>query len=336
MTKDRFKILFKILLGSGLVVYVLRSKMIDFEVLRSVLFHPINCLVSLVFLSLCALCCAARWFLLARAQGLSLSFKDMVELTMIGNFFNTFMPGSVGGDVIKAWYVAGQEPTRKTRAIFTVLLDRAIGLSVIVFYAASTLIFYTHWLSGKKELQLIAYSIWGFTATSILIAVLFFTPMFWRWSVSEKIMRLIRRSSKLTNVLEAALLYRNYFATVSVAVLLSGISILGTNILYSIQGASAGIEMDLARYFFVVPIGLTVSAIPVLPGGIGVGQVAFFTLFSWVGANPEQGATLATLMQVYTILFNCIGAFFYFKFKRRPSDIVARRPVSMKQAGQLM
>jgi uncharacterized membrane protein YbhN (UPF0104 family) len=96
----------------------------------------------------------------------------------------------------------------------------------------------------------------------------------------------------------------------------------------------------MARYFFIVPIGLTVSAIPILPGGIGVGQVAFYTLFQWVGyPHPEQGATLCTLMQVYTILFNCVGAIFYLKFKRRPHE---QRPamegltVVPSQVGQLM
>jgi hypothetical protein len=70
-----------------------------------------------------------------------------------------------------------------------------------------------------------------------------------------------------------------------------------------------------------------------------VGQVAFYTLFQWVGStNPEQGATLCTLMQVYTILFNCIGAFFYLKFKRKPSEVNPIETVNVqpKQVGHLI
>jgi len=76
--------------------------------------------------------------------------------------------------------------------------------------------------------------------------------------------------------------------------------------------------MSYGQYFFVVPLALTVSAVPLLPGGIGTGQVAFFTLFKWMGvSDPELGGTLCTLMQIYTILFNCLGAAFYLKSKRK-------------------
>jgi uncharacterized membrane protein YbhN (UPF0104 family) len=79
--------------------------------------------------------------------------------------------------------------------------------------------------------------------------------------------------------------------------------------------------LNLLAYFFVVPVAQVVSAVPLLPGGIGAGQVAFFTLFQWIGVqNPEQGGSLCTLMQVYVILFNCTGAFFYLKIKRQPKE----------------
>ena len=132
---------FKLGLGSALIYYVLQSKMIDFHLVQSMLSNPRNLWLFLSFQAFSVLCCAMRWFLLVRIQGISISFKKIVELTMIGNFFNTFMPGAVGGDIIKGWYVAGHEPQRKTIAVFTVLFDRVIGLAVIVFYSAAILLF---------------------------------------------------------------------------------------------------------------------------------------------------------------------------------------------------
>jgi glycosyltransferase 2 family protein len=318
--KEKLKIAFKLILGVGLLVYVVRSKMIDFETLHSVLSNPVNLLLSVLFLGFSALCCATRWFFLVRAQGLSLSLKELFELTMIGNFFNTFMPGSVGGDLIKAWYVAGQEPNRKTKAVFTVLLDRVIGLSVIVGYAALTLVFYTQWLNAHPELKVVAYTLWGFTTACFLGTFLFFSSAT-QWEPVKQMLDLLRKLPKLGTLVDSTLLYRQHRWVVVWAILLSAASIFGTTLLYSLQGNNLGIQIDLAHYFFVVPVGLTISAIPLLPGGIGVGQVAFFTLFKWTGMpNPEQGATLCTLLQVYTILFNCLGAVFYLKFKRKPRE----------------
>jgi glycosyltransferase 2 family protein len=332
--REKLKLALKAILGVGLLVYVVRSKMIDFETLHTVLSNPLNLVLSVLFLGFSALCCATRWFLLVRAQGLGLSLKELFELTMIGNFFNTFMPGSVGGDLIKAWYVAGQEPQRKTKAVFTVLLDRVIGLSVIVGYAACTLIFYTHWLQAHQQLKVVAYSLWGFT-TACLIGMLLFFSSAWNWGPLKQLLEVLRKVPKLDTLIDSTVLYRQHRPVVGWAIFLSAISIFGTTLLYSLQGNNLGIETDFAHYFFVVPVGLTISAVPLLPGGIGVGQVAFFTLFKWTGMpNPEQGATLCTLLQVYTILFNCLGAVFYLKFKRKPREMTSPQtdtPLSAKQ-----
>jgi glycosyltransferase 2 family protein len=307
----------KIALGLCLLGYVLRNDKIDFQVLRSMLLHPANFGIALLFLLICTFLSSLRWYVLVRAQGLSLSVKNMVELTMIGNFFNTFMPGAVGGDLIKAWYVAGREPTRKTKAIFTVLLDRMIGLCTFFVFAAVTLLMHFEWLQSRTELRMIAYSIWAVVAVLTLGGLIFFS------SVSPRMLKAIldslRKNPKVAKLLDAALLYRSHLTAIAIALVLSALSISLQVLLFKIQGDLIGIPLTLSQYFFIIPVALTVSAVPLLPGGIGVGQMAFFTLFKWVGVqSPDQGGTLCTALQIYTILFNFSGAIFYLRFKRKP------------------
>ncbi len=323
-TRENITLVLKLSIGAALIAYVLRSRMIDFKALGDVLFSPRSILVSAFFLTFSAICCSARWYLLSVAQGLSLTFSSTFQLTMIGAFFNTFMPGSVGGDVVKAWYVAGREPNQKTRAVFTVVLDRIIGLSVFFFYAAVTLLFYFDWLKDHPQMQGVAFAIWGFTAGSAIVGSVFFVSLIYKLPGSQWIKSQLSRVQILFTIFEATVLYRHHFKTILASLTLSALSIFGITLLFKIQGDALGIPLDLSHYFFVVPIGLTISAAPLLPGGIGVGQVAFYTLFAWVGLeNPEQGATLCTLIQVYTILFNCMGALFYVRFKRRPLPAMA-------------
>ena len=315
--REKVKFAVKLAVGAILVGYVLHSRMIDFDALKTVLLSPRNLGVAAFFFTLSAICCALRWHLLSQVQRLSLSRFTMFELIMIGNFFNTFMPGSVGGDVIKAWYVAGREPARKMRAVFTMFLDRVVGLAVIVFYSAITLLFYLDWLPAHPELRWLATLIWAFTACSILGGTAFFIAGRARWV--ERLVDKLKPWPWVYHLAEGTLAYRGEVRVVGQSLLLSAISIFGMNLLYKVQGDLLGIPMDLAHYFFIVPITMVVSAVPILPGGIGVGQVAFYKLFQWCGmANPEQGATLCTVMQIYTILFNCTGAVFYLKFKRQP------------------
>jgi hypothetical protein len=76
--------------------------------------------------------------------------------------------------------------------------------------------------------------------------------------------------------------------------------------------------MDLAEYLAIVPVAMTISYLSFLPLGVGVGQIAFYELFSWFGrATPQQGATLCTALQGYLLLFSLIGALTYVGFRRR-------------------
>ena len=172
-SRDYLKFILKLTLGTLLISYVLRSKMVDFQQLEQLFSMPRFIALGLCFMLVSILCCAVRWHLLVKAQGLSLSFKDVFELTMIGNFFNTFMPGAVGGDLIKAWYVAGQEPRRKTKAIFTVLLDRLFGLWVFFCFAASTLFLYRGWIVGHPQLAALAAVLWSVVALSVVGGIFF-------------------------------------------------------------------------------------------------------------------------------------------------------------------
>jgi uncharacterized protein (TIRG00374 family) len=241
---------------------------------------------------------------------------------MIGLFFNTFMPGSVGGDLIKAWYVAGKEPQNRTKAVFTVLLDRVLGLTVIILCAAITVFFFSTSLQNKVELQAVTWSIWIFSLVSLLSLGIFFFPWIWKRPLVLKMLSFLRKSKKTSKLLDATLLYQNQRPQIFIAFILSTLSISSSVFFYYLQGNHLGAGLNLEQYFVIVPLAVTVSAVPLLPGGIGTGQIAFFTLFKWMGvSNPELGGTLCTLVQIYTILFNCLGYVFYLQYKKLPADL---------------
>jgi glycosyltransferase 2 family protein len=65
-------------------------------------------------------------------------------------------------------------------------------------------------------------------------------------------------------------------------------------------------------FFFVVPMGLLTTAIPVAPGGLGVGQAAFFSLFQLAGhPAPVSGAYVCLMYQSVILLVYLSGLDFY-------------------------
>src|SRR5262249_27161693 len=97
--------------------------------------HFIPFLVALVICSASVLLTYVRWFVLVRAQGLPFTFPNAIRLGLIGTYFNAFLPGSVGGDIIKAAFIA-REQNRRTVAVATVMIDRALGLVGLIWLVA--------------------------------------------------------------------------------------------------------------------------------------------------------------------------------------------------------
>src|SRR5579864_3423878 len=86
-----------------------------------------------------------RWFILVLAQDLPFTLPNAIRLGLIGYYLNTFLPGAVGGDIIKAAFIA-REQRRRTVAVATVLLDRGVGLCPLVWLCATLGILF--WLNG--------------------------------------------------------------------------------------------------------------------------------------------------------------------------------------------
>ena len=136
MTKPAVKIALQYGLGYGLLAWVVWSNWHVYaddgtEVgLAAALSRPLNWpafLVALAIFSAGAFLTFIRWFVLVRAQDLPFTMASAFRLGMIGLYFSAFLPGSVGGDIVKAVAIA-REQSRRTVAVATVILDRVIGL----------------------------------------------------------------------------------------------------------------------------------------------------------------------------------------------------------------
>ena len=78
---------------------------------------------------------AARWRIFLKAQGIDLPFATIFSLTWAGQFFNSVLPGSTGGDVIKIYQLCRLAPDRKAAGAATVVVDRLVALSALMLLA---------------------------------------------------------------------------------------------------------------------------------------------------------------------------------------------------------
>ena len=68
-------------------------------------------------------------------QDVTITLWESIRLTFLGQFFNQVVPGTVGGDLVKAWYVCKHTP-HIPAVLVTVFVDRLMGLVELVLMAA--------------------------------------------------------------------------------------------------------------------------------------------------------------------------------------------------------
>jgi uncharacterized membrane protein YbhN (UPF0104 family) len=77
---------------------------------------------------------AWQWALILRRAGLAVGHGRMQAIYWVGLFFNNFLPGNVGGDLVKVSDVA-VNTGQVARTVAGTLLDRMLGLCALVFVA---------------------------------------------------------------------------------------------------------------------------------------------------------------------------------------------------------
>jgi len=244
----------------------------------------------------------ARWSLLLRAQGIRLPVREVTALSFLGNFFNSVVPGLVGGDLVKAVYVA-RASDRPTAAVVTVFLDRVAGLAGTVVLAVLALAprFGDARFHG---LILLCYGV--LAGMALAVGLVLSRRLRARFRVEERVARL-PLGEVLTEADRAVSLYRHRGGVLLGAL---GISVL-IHVLWcavnALLGGMLGIELSLAEYFAVIPAALVVSAVPLLPGGWGVGEAAYAFFLGAMGVPAAQAVALSVVGRTIQLLWSLPG-----------------------------
>lgn len=236
-----------------------------------------------------------RWQILLRVQGICLGWLRVGGIVMVGLFFNVFLPGLIGGDVMRLYYVFKQTRGKKTRATLSVAMDRLFGLLSIVFLAAITLGLRFQWLKGSAATLHITYLALVLLAVGFLIVVfLLFVAGFGLLNKLPKglpFRRIIIESGNALN------LYGKHRGVMLVAFLITIVSHLAYYVTYycaaeSLRSATARVP-SLADMLTIMPLVNTVTAIPISFGGVGVRETLFQQLLGNLAHVPVALAALA-------------------------------------------
>jgi len=272
-----------------------------------------------------------RWHRLAQQLGLPLRRREAFRLGFVGFVLNFVTVGTVGGDALRAVFVAARSPGKRTAAVASVLYDRIVGLVALFLVAASAL-----WsldlraIAGDDPLRRTALLACRDLATAlgsvgaiglVLLSVWSGAPQLRLWN---PLIRLPIVGPRIGMLLRAAFAYSGRPAALGLAL---GISV-PVHLINALAVVAVASSLPIERpsvlvHLGTVPIAHLAGVLP-LPGGIGAFEGVLGWLYEAAAETPEageHGLLVAFGVRLTTLFVAAIGIVIQLVERRRGAGV---------------
>lgn len=303
----------KLFVSSG-ILYFLISKIGIHTIIKYIKAIDLLVFASAVCLYIFSIYISSlRWSLLITQK---IGIKRLFSMYMIGSFFNTCLPGIIGGDAVKAYYLNRelknaveaveseddeQNPFKEVgiTAIASVFMDRYIGFWALMFIGIIAFPFGLGYLEKTPEKVSL---IW-------LMPLIFFA--FILASLSVFWFRIGERFRFVLKIYE----YFGFYKTKKIVIFRASIYsvIIQLINIASVYILSKGLsfEIPLLPLLIFLPLITVISLIPVSISGLGLREFAFVIFLGSTGV-PSNISVALSLCWFFSIVVASIPGFFLY------------------------
>ena len=252
---------------------------------------------------------AKRLGFLFRAQGMRLSFFQGYRVVAIGALFNFCIPGGTGGDVMKLYYLAADNRGRRVEVATVLFVDRAVALFCMLCLVVALALLDGRYawdypligsLVGAAALGAVGLFVGGAVACSTRLRAS-------RWYIY--LMDRAPLRSYLARAADALYVFRRNKVALAKAASLSFIGHLALLVVFISAGRVIMPGAPSLAVCLLALLGLLANALPITPGGLGVGEASFEGLFRIAGYS--HGAQLILAWRVAMIALCGLGCALY-------------------------
>lgn len=239
-------------------------------------------------------------------QEIRLTPKEATYLTLIGYFFNNFLPTSIGGDVVKAYY-AGKKSNKKGPAFAGIFMDRFLAMIPFTFIPAFTLFFYHHRIDNKA-LIVVVYIL--FVSCLLLLGLLFNKKIANHFAFAFRPFKEGLWQKKIKQGYDFLNIYSRHKVVLLWSFVLSIFAQVAWILSVYFFSRAVGVEeVGIGVFLVVVPIVGIMSTLPSL-NGLGIREGGFIYLLK-AYMLPEKAFAISLLVLASLIAFGIIGGIIY-------------------------
>jgi uncharacterized membrane protein YbhN (UPF0104 family) len=243
---------------------------------------------------------AVRWKLLLPEKFM---LRRLFSLYMIGAFFSSFLPGVIGGDVVKAYYL-NKDAKKISLTLASVFMDRYLGYASLIFLGAAAFPF---------SLRYLDHSVYKWVMPLICVAFIAGSLFFFG-------LRLGKRFSVVAEFYEYFGALKARKDVIFKAVLLSLLVQVICFSAVAMLARAMGQNIPLLLLYAFLPIVITIATLPISISGLGVREGAFVVLLGLIGVKPEAATSLSLSWFFSWVLGSLPGLVAYIRHSSAPTE----------------
>lgn len=290
----RLGLLLRLIVPTAALAYLLTVVPIGQLMASITAVSPLALLVGILTGATSMLVAALRWRMLFSACGIAtrVSVLSLFRLHMIGLYYNSYLPGGLGGDVVRALATKGLFGERgMSGALAVILLERTLGLSGLLILVAVSFSLFP--LEGIPNVML--WSAVGLCAATGAVAAIILGRRLAPY-LPGSLARLARTLPTIVSAPQFAGALGLSVATQSLGI------VLGHVILSSITDRASWTDS-----LVVMPLIGAAQYFPLTVGGAGVREAAFVLFYGLVGVSKPDALASSLVCAAVIYLVAAMG-----------------------------
>lgn len=267
-------------------------------------------LIGLLIAGIVQFFCLVRWRIFLHMVGLNLSWFESAGFFWGGLFWNTFLPGSVGGDFVRIGLLAGRgyDPAR---AALSVLMDRLAGAISLIVLGAALLGVRYDWLLRSPHVASVTWAIVVYLSGLILLIIL--SVFFCRRQFVERIPHRWTVRSRLLDLTAVYFQFAAQWRSTLTAIALSVFMLTLYFLTYYCAALAYSAEVPMINFLAIMPAVDIISSLPVSLGGVGVREGVFVLLLGDLcGISATKAVSISLCGYMLSTVWSLPGAVTWF------------------------
>lgn len=231
-----------------------------------------------------------RWQVLLKAQDIEIPLRFLIGSVFVGQFFNSFLPTTIGGDAMRAYDTAAFSKD-STKSVVSVFADRMIGVFALAILAIFALII--GFASGQDVSFYVIPVLLVFFLCSIGMLLIFNARLHKIMDQLLKFVHLDKAAAKLEEAHISFNILRSVPRVLLIAFLASLLLQINVILFYYFIGVSLDLGVSFLYFALIVPVALVVLLVPFSINGIGIREGIFVYLLTGLGVENKDAIALS-------------------------------------------